>query len=934
MKTTGSLVLALGLLVGAAQASEAEALLKASRKRGGICVIAGAKDMALARGLAGESSFFVQVLAPDAKRASLWSAEIGAGKLRDKLCVVDRKFDPGHYASALLNLVVLHEPPGGELTEVARVMTPGGVLALKKAPDSGAVNKAGLKKLKTVAGWTLLQKPPGAANKWAPTDSLRWRGGSRWQRMSYGDYCSVTFGHGKLLYREKMAGSCFELICRDAYNGRVLWRIEEARMGGNDWKGYLRYRMGLAIAPGGKVYTGLGKEFVCLDAETGKVLSKLGGRLTGGFRIHKDKYLVAGGGFYDLATDRKLGSYGGGSTAIVGEAVYSRRGRTVFAYHIPDGKLLWKADVRKGQPGGQLMSFFASEKAVHLIRIWPSSVSAMDLKTGKFLWSYPKKPPKSNSRNYWAFGDKILAPTGRSGITGPADFVVTVLDAGTGKVVKDKIYPKGKHWAGGCWGPRKAGDYLVYHHNIWFNTKTGTRTANVMFMPKCGQGPLPANGLLYGFAGRKAGAVKGVAALAPRDIEFDSQPGGKLLKRLGGGGGGGAVGASDWAMYRGNTARGNSVKTSLGSKLVKKWETTVGLGGNTYGRMDAERTGLAQATSAWGSVFVSDIDGGRVVALNAGDGKIKWSYHVGSRVAFSPTLYDGLCLFGAKDGWVYCLNAQTGKPIYKLLIAPRERYIGGQEKLESMWPVTGDVFVAGGVAYASAGVAASIHGGIRAVAFDPASGKVLWSRCIGGKPSKNEREAQAGLFVLNRKRNQVQMGFTAFDPKTGKSQRAHRDKGILRGPFMEDWLATNNLNRLSEDMGHAGITDGRVKGRLVAFSAAFGMGFNVARAGKSVFHTGTITLAGKSTDGKTKWSGATNRLNIDDLLLTSDRAYCVGHYGSGGKPAELREISLSDGKVLAKHEFKGFPTYNGMSATGRKLFIATREGKLICFEGK
>ena len=32
-----------------------------------------------------------------------------------------------------------------------------------------------------------------------------------------------------------------------------------------------------------------------------------------------------------------------------------------------------------------------------------------------------------------------------------------------------------------------------------------------------------------------------------------------------------------------------------------------------------------------------------------------------------------------------------------------------------------------------------------------------------------------------------------------------------------------------------------------------------------------------STDGKIKWAHATDRLNIDDLLLTSDRAYCVGH---------------------------------------------------------
>jgi outer membrane protein assembly factor BamB len=938
MKNIGIALLSAALLLGAAHASEADALLKATGKGGGICVLFGQKDLTLARGLAEKGSFFVQVLEPDARKAQAWSAEVADGKLREKLCVVDREFDPGHYASALLNMVVAGRAPNGKLGGLVRALAPGGVLAVRGG--GGAFAKSGLEKLSGVAGWTLLRKPPGPVNDWAPTDSLRWRAGGRYHQISYSDFPSVAFGSGKLVYREGVGcaggGNRFELVCRDACNGRVLWRIEEEPFGSKDWGGYLRYRMGLAVGENGRVYTGLGKEFVCLDAETGKVLSKLGQRPRGSIRIHKGKVLVAGGGFYDLGSGRKLGSYGGGRTAIVGDALYSMTGRTVAGYRIPDGKLLWKADVRKGQPGGQVVRFFASEKAVHVNRIWPSSLASMDLKTGKVLWSFPKKPPRSNSCSYWAFGDRILAPAWelKKKISEPHDFVVTMLDAGTGKVVKDHLYPKGKHWAGGCWGPRKAGDYLVYHHNVWFNLKTGKRSASLLVMPKCAQGPLPSGGLLYAFPGRKAGAVKGIAALAPRDVEFGSEPGGKVLKRLGASGGGGNVSPTDWPMFRGGSARGNSTKVSLGGKLVRKWEATVGLGGQTYGRMDSERTGLSQATSAWGMVFVSDLDGGRVVALNAADGREKWSYHVGSRVSFSPTLYGGLCLFGAKDGWVYCLNAKTGKAVYKLMIAPRERYIGGQEKLESMWPVCGDVFVNGGVAYASAGVAASIHGGIRVVAFDPGSGRVIWARCIQGKPSRNEREAQPGLFVFNPRRKLVYMGFTAFEPRTGKSSRAHRDKGILRAPFMEDWLSTNNLSRLCEDMGGVGIGDGRVHGRLIAFNASFGMGFSVARVPKRVHHMGTITLAGKSTDGKTKWAHATNRLNVDDLLLSADRAYCAGHYVSGNKPPELREISLADGKILATHELKCFPTYNGTSVAGKRLFIATREGRLICFEGK
>jgi hypothetical protein len=31
---------------------------------------------------------------------------------------------------------------------------------------------------------------------------------------------------------------------------------------------------------------------------------------------------------------------------------------------------------------------------------------------------------------------------------------------------------------------------------------------------------------------------------------------------------------------------------------------------------------------------------------------------------------------------------------------------------------------------------------------------------------------------------------------------------------------------------------------------------------------------------------------------------------------------------------EGFPAFFGMSAAGKRLFVATREGKLICYQAK
>jgi len=935
-----------------APVADAEAILKAAGIRGGLCLLAGAGGASMAEALAENSTLYVQALQPNGSKAAAWAAEVGAGKLRERIGIACRALDPAHYGSDLFNLLIVSDwdkvSSALPVAELRRILVPGGVAAIRKAPDSLAARagKLELKKLPGPADWLLLRRPPGPVGKIAPCDSLRWRAGSRWQRIMYHDFLSVAFGAGKLLYRETMTspvgGYRFELVCRDAYNGRRLWKIEEPLFTGAGWKGYLRTRMGLAVGSNGKVYTGLGKDFVCLDAETGKVLSTLakGGR-PGHVRIHKDQYLLAGGGIRDLQTGKVLGKYKGRRIAIAGDVVYATdRGKVVTACRIPDGKVLWRVNAQKDQPGGYPFRIFCSDTALHIGRGWPAaSLSTMDLKTGKTVWVYPTPPrPKVRDVPAYVFGDKLYIAYGDKTVKGPRDFVLKEVEAAAGKVLRKKIYAPGKKWAGGCWGPRRAGDYLLYHHNLWFNVKTAKRTYLVMFRPKCGQGPLPANGMIYGFPGRKGGAIKGIAALAPRDIEFDQNPGGNVLKTISRAPEAAApVKQSDWPMFRGNPARGNSVKTSLGEALTTRWTATVGLGKQTYGAMDSERTGLTQAVCAWGLAVVADIEGQRVVALDAETGETKWSFHVGSRVAFPPTLYNGLCLFAAKDGWAYCLDAKTGALIYKLLVAPRERYIGGQEKIESIWPTSGDVLALDGLAYSSAGLAASIHGGIRVVAFKPRTGEVVWSRRIRGVRTISDREMQPTLLVHNRGRKLIHMGGVAFDPNTGKSRRADRDNGFLhtRGSF-EDWLSTNNRNRLSEDMGGVGVDNGRtgIRGRLIAFSDRFAIGFSVPRKGKTVFHIGPIAITAKSQDGKTAWSMPPTEMNVDDFVLTSDAAYCVGHYESGGKPAELRVISLRDGKVLATHEIDGFPAYNGMSAAGNKLFISTREGKLVSLEGR
>ena len=62
---------------------------------------------------------------------------------------------------------------------------------------------------------------------------------------------------------------------------------------------------------------------------------------------------------------------------------------------------------------------------------------------------------------------------------------------------------------------------------------------------------------------------------------------------------------------------------------------------------------------------VADVDAHAVCALNAVDGKIRWTYTTGGRVDSPPTYCRGRLLFGSRDGWVYCLRAADGSLIWR-----------------------------------------------------------------------------------------------------------------------------------------------------------------------------------------------------------------------------------------------------------------------------
>ncbi len=170
--------------------------------------------------------------------------------------------------------------------------------------------------------------------------------------------------------------------------------------------------------------------------------------------------------------------------------------------------------------------------------------------------------------------------------------------------------------------------------------------------------------------------------------------------------------ASDWPMYRKDAARSGFNPWPVPSRLEQSW--TADLGGK-----------LTQPVAAGGKVFVAAVDRHTLYALDSDTGDVVWQFTAGGRIDSSPTIYRGSVLFGSADGWVYCLNAKSGSPAWRYLVAFGEKRIVSYQQVESAWPVSGSVLVHDDVLYCLAGRNMFFDGGLRLVRLDPTTGQLI-----------------------------------------------------------------------------------------------------------------------------------------------------------------------------------------------------------------
>ena len=461
--------------------------------------------------------------------------------------------------------------------------------------------------------------------------------------------------------------------------------------------------------------------------------------------------------------------------------------------------------------------------------------------------------------------------------------------------------------------------------------KTGEKSTFKFARGGCGLGAVAAHGLLYVHphaCGCYSEALRGFIALHSSRVSQDAsrlEP--RLLK-------GAAYGAEinnrktavesidQWTTYRHDGRRSartpnvlpvpqrlkwtTPITDSSSSRSLKEWKLRVG---NT----------ITPPVIAGGKAFVASPDNHALVAVDVETGAPIWRFTANGRINAPPTIFEGLCLFGAHDGYLYCLRADDGEMVWRFRAAPTARRIVAFGQIESAWPVSGAVLVQDGLAYVAAGRSPDADGGIHVCAVEPRTGNLVWSETIA--------EGFFGLSdCLVGDGQSVYLSNWQFDPKTGKNRRADKKSAYLRSSKMG--LVEPSWTKMVLAL-RKGIHDWHYRdatAQLLAFSSSETFGYRSSWASGDLF-----------SDGTRRWS---LRLpapsQIEAMLLSRDILFVAGtrDRSHGDRSAGfLWSLSTVDGQKYSEIALPAPPVFDGLAAADGHLFVATQDGRLNAFEG-
>jgi len=905
----------------------ADDILESAGVSGGVISHVGCGDGTLTAALLADDRFLVHGLDTDAGNVKKARRHIDSLGLYGKVSAETYDGRNLPYGDNMVNLIVM---PNAECRvpneEIERVLAPQGVAI---APEGASCIPHPASRIGD--GYVAFTKPwPDDIDQWTHFmfDSsgnavsrdkkvryprhAQWYAGPKFSRHhdALASLSAMTSSKGRLFYIYDEGPisimhrpSQWRLIARDAPHAKLLWRVEGGNLG--------RLIPMSLCALGNNVFYLDDKELHCLDAKTGKP------RWASPFEP------PAPGLFVRAYTP------------------------TVVAY-----------------------------KDVVMCMTW-KRLSAHSIKDGKKLWEQKGALNYAAAGDLFAIGDKAWTFPMTKGLEMPpaTDFVrdgktgVGIAIA-TGKIVEEVAFARTQHHHRCYRNKATETQFLLGHSGVQvIRLDTKIPETHRWARGACQYGIMPANGYIYVppdtcqcyFDGK----INGFFALADKsswgDLEIKSvlEKGPAYGEVISDQSSASAKATADtsviggeWSTYRGNTARSGGAACTIADELAARWSVKVG------------ETPTAPVIAA-GRVYLADRDGYTVHCLNAETGKDEWKYFAGGAVDSPPTLHKGRCVFGCRDGSVYCLDAGSGELAWRFKTSAQERRIGWEDRLASPLWIHGSVLIANDTVYFAAGHSSNLDRGIRVYGLDLATGKQLHSTTLASGHWGND--AQWGFLsdiLSSEDGSRIGMRRTGFskDLKKGKGDAMQRETGFLDASWFHRklWRRGGTRGKLvvfdeDQTVSAGNIYTGLKQRRKVTNLRQVGSKWNqvghlhqkFTRYLKEEWFPLGTDLVSKGKGGN--WSKHEN-LQPRAMVLTHGKICVAGWLDAmvvelkTGRPkdpsnpdphdAVLRVYSAADGERLSELSLSADPVFDGMAVAGGRLYLSTRDGMVTCFAGK
>ncbi len=467
--------------VGNAQSNvqeRAEAIVQSTGVSGGLIVHLGSGDGALTTALRLNDRYIVQGLDRDAADVDRAREQIRKQGLYGPVTVDRLAGNTLPYVDNMVNLLVAEDLDGIPQEEVLRVLTPRGVAyvqtqgkwttTVKPVPDD-------------IDDWThYLHDPSGNAvahdDVVGPPRHLQWLGSPRWSRHHdrMASMSALVSASGRLVYVMDEGSrisiqtpSDWKLVCRDAFNGAILWKRPISEWHDHLWplkSGPTQLARRL-VAVDDRVYVTmeLHAPLSVLDARTGETLHELPDSQSTEEVLVSDGLVLAMVNKEEFETDDYIAANNTGDQARVRtEFRWNEKPRRVQAYDADSGELLWGSDVKIAPltlaADGQHVYFY---NGTHLV--------ALDRASGEEVWkSEGAGVKKELTMNFGprlvTYGDVVLFAGG--------DRKMSAYDAATGKQLW-----KAEHETSGYQSPE---DLLVVNGLVWsWPTTSGNQSGKL-----------------------------------------------------------------------------------------------------------------------------------------------------------------------------------------------------------------------------------------------------------------------------------------------------------------------------------------------------------------------------------------------------------------------------------------------------------------------